>query len=168
MASGSTQKLEGVFLLMGLYLFQAVLGTTVIPLCGRNETDNCTTALVRTGNSQRMVQMGITTCKPEMQNYCFKGQCMYVVDLNEYICRCDAGYFGVRCGHSNLNSVIQPLSKEYVALSILLSLFLLAAIALAIYFFYNWYQNKKRRRAASRNYQEVTTDAEKDNKLLQV
>lgn len=35
----------GLSLPLGLQLFRVVLSTTVIPLCGSNETDTCTTAL---------------------------------------------------------------------------------------------------------------------------
>lgn len=38
-----------------------------------------------------MAQVGITRCKPEMKDYCFHGQCVYVVDLNEHYCRYGEG-----------------------------------------------------------------------------
>lgn len=34
-----------------------------------------------------MAQVGIARCKPEMKDYCFHGQCMYIVDLDEHYCR---------------------------------------------------------------------------------
>ncbi|XP_077170492.1 proepiregulin isoform X2 [Paroedura picta] len=157
-----------LILLAGLQLFQTVLSTTVIPLCGSNETDTCTTALVRTGTSPRVAQVGITRCRSEMQNYCFNGHCMYLVELDQHYCRCNMGYSGVRCGHSNLDLVRQPLSKEYIVLAVLLSLFFLAATSVTIYFFYKWYHEKNGRFSANRNYKEVTRETEKEGKLLHV
>nr|XP_056720712.1 proepiregulin-like [Euleptes europaea] len=152
----------------GLQLFQAVLSTTVIPLCSSNETDTCTTALVQTDSSTRVAQVGITRCRSEMQNFCFNGHCMYLVDLDQHYCRCNMGYSGVRCGHSNLELVKQPLSKEYIVLAVLLSLFFLTAASVAVYYVYRWYQKKNGRFSAKRNYEEVVRETEKDGKLLHV
>ncbi|XP_061445831.1 proepiregulin isoform X2 [Rhineura floridana] len=170
MARWSSHTIGGPLLFLGFHLFQSVLGTTVIPLCGTNETDNCTTALVRTQHSPRVAQVEITSCRSEMQNYCFNGQCIYLVSLNAHHCRCHKGYFGDRCSHSTLDSklVIQPLSNEYLALTIILVMLFFIAILVASYYFYRWYQNKKGRLAASRNYREVATETKKDNKLLHV
>ncbi|XP_027554337.1 proepiregulin isoform X1 [Neopelma chrysocephalum] len=134
------------------YLLQAALGTTVIPLCGPGEMENCTTALIQTENSPRVAQVGITRCKPEMKDYCFHGQCVYIVDLDEHYCRCDVGFSGVRCVHSEL--VRQPLSKEYVALTVIVVLLFVAAISLASYYIYRRYRNKRRQTNAS-EYKEV-------------
>ncbi|KAJ7313438.1 hypothetical protein JRQ81_004808 [Phrynocephalus forsythii] len=168
MATRSSLWIAGALLVLGLQFFQVILGTTVIPLCGRNETENCTTALVRTENSPRVAQVRITGCKSEMKNYCLNGQCMYLVELDRHSCRCDTGYVGDRCGHSTFEPVLQPLSDEYLALTIISVLLFLVAISLAVYFFYRWYQNKKRRLTDNREYKEVATNAEKDNKLLHV
>ncbi|XP_042333623.1 proepiregulin-like [Sceloporus undulatus] len=171
MAAERPSKMPGalmlLLLLLGLHLFQAVLGTTVIPLCGVNQT-NCTTALVRTEKSPRVAQVRITGCKSGMESYCFNGECMYLVELDQHSCRCNTGYVGARCGHSNLEPVHQPLSNEYLALTILLVLLFFIAISVAIYYYYRWYQNKKRRLATSKDYQAVARDTEKDNKLLHV
>ncbi|XP_027593615.2 proepiregulin isoform X1 [Pipra filicauda] len=137
---------------MSGYLLQAALGTTVIPLCGPGEMENCTTALIQTENSPRVAQVGITRCKPEMKDYCFHGQCVYIVDLDEHYCRCDVGFSGVRCVHSEL--VRQPLSKEYVALTVIVVLLFVAAISLASYYIYRRYRNKRRQTNAS-EYKEV-------------
>ncbi|XP_064567568.1 proepiregulin isoform X1 [Zonotrichia leucophrys gambelii] len=134
------------------YLLQAVLGTTVIPLCGPGEMENCTTALIQTENSPRVAQVGITRCKPEMKDYCFHGQCVYIVDLDEHYCRCDVGFSGVRCVHSEL--VRQPLSKEYVALTVIVVLLFLAALSLAAYYVCRRYRSKRRQTNAS-EYKEV-------------
>uniref|UniRef100_A0A8B9Q0Y2 Proepiregulin n=1 Tax=Apteryx owenii TaxID=8824 RepID=A0A8B9Q0Y2_APTOW len=136
------------------YVLQAVLGTTVIPLCAPGEMDNCTTALIQTENSPRVAQVGITRCKPEMKDYCFHGQCVYIVDLDEHYCRCDVGFSGVRCVHSEL--VRQPLSKEYVALTVILILLFLTAFSIASYYICKRCRNKKRQMNTS-EYKEVGT-----------
>ncbi|XP_062982611.1 proepiregulin [Elgaria multicarinata webbii] len=190
MASGSAQQTERVFLLLsniqeappaqclcinlahsfsaGLHLFQAVLGTTVTPLCGPNETESCTTALVRTENTPRAAHVLFKSCKADMRNYCMNGECRYILDLNKHSCKCHMGYFGSRCELSNLEVIQLPLSKEYLALTILMVLIFFMAISVAIYFYYRWYENKRRKLAARRNYEEVATDTEKDPALLHV
>ncbi|XP_061201808.1 proepiregulin [Neopsephotus bourkii] len=146
-------RVSSLLLFLG-YLLQAVLGTTVIPLCGPGEMENCTTALIQTENSPRVAQVGITRCKPEMKDYCFHGQCVYIVDLDEHYCRCDVGFSGVRCVHSEL--VRQPLSKEYVALTVIVVLLFLIAISIASYYICRRYRNKKRQMNTS-EYKEVGT-----------
>ncbi|XP_074848152.1 proepiregulin [Carettochelys insculpta] len=155
-------RVRSALLCLGVFLLQAASGTTVIPLCEPNDSENCTTALVKTESTPRAAQVGISRCKPEMQEYCFHGQCMYLVDLDEYYCRCDLGFSGVRCMHSEL--VTQRLSKEYLALTIILVLFFLTAAFIATYYFYQWYQHKKSQ-ANSQNYKEVDTH-EKNSTLL--
>ncbi|KAM9143930.1 proepiregulin [Pangshura tecta] len=162
-AGGCPPRMRRALLCLGFYLLQAVFGTTVIPLCEPNEMENCTTALIQTENSLGVAQVGITECKAEMQDYCFHGQCVYIVDLNEHYCRCDVGFSGVRCVHSEL--LIQHLSKEYLALIIILILFFLIATLVATYYFCIWYQNKKGRQANNREYKEVAVH-EKNPALL--
>lgn len=48
------------------------------------------------------------------------------------ILRCDVGFSGVRCVHSEL--VRQPLSKEYVALTVIVVLLFLTAVSIASYY----------------------------------
>ncbi|KAF7239016.1 Proepiregulin [Varanus komodoensis] len=147
-----------LFFSVGLHLSQAVLGTTVIPLCGSNETDRCTTNLVQTKATTQAAEVVVTSCQSGMQNYCFNGQCVYIVDLKQHYCKCKAGYVGVRCGHSNLELVHRPLNNEYLALTILMVLFIFLAVSVGIYFSYRWYENKKQRHAANRNYEQVATN----------
>ncbi|XP_075357470.1 bifunctional methylenetetrahydrofolate dehydrogenase/cyclohydrolase 2, mitochondrial-like isoform X3 [Mycteria americana] len=145
-------QLADIVIVAAGYLLQAVLGTTVIPLCGPGDMENCTTALIQTENSPRVAQVGITRCKPEMKDYCFHGQCVYIVDLDEHYCRCDVGFSGVRCVHSEL--VRQPLGKEYVALTVIVVLLFLIAISIASYYICRRYRSKKRQTNAS-EYKEV-------------
>ncbi|XP_007427670.1 proepiregulin [Python bivittatus] len=165
MAGCSSQSLGGSLLFVGWHLVQTALSTTVIPLCGVNKTENCTTTVetvlpvTQTGKQ--------TECKPEWQSFCFNGECKYSETLERYYCRCNEGFIGERCSHSNLDLVKQPLSNEYLAFTILMCLFFFIAILLSIYF-YRRYLNKKQRLATSKNYKEVATDTEKDHKLLHV
>ncbi|PKU37932.1 proepiregulin [Limosa lapponica baueri] len=68
--------------------------------------------------------------------------------------RCDVGFSGVRCVHSEL--VRQPLSREYVALTVIIVLLFLVAISLASYYICRRYQSKKRQTNPSQ-YKEVGT-----------
>uniref|UniRef100_A0A8C5MYQ8 Proepiregulin n=1 Tax=Leptobrachium leishanense TaxID=445787 RepID=A0A8C5MYQ8_9ANUR len=148
-------RLSSLVLLFSFYLMQTVCLTTVVPLCGSNESaGNCTTAMVKTNLSPRAAPVKVATCKGEMEDFCWNGQCMYLVDLDEHYCRCDKGYTGTRCTHTEL--VKQPLSEEYLALTIFLTLLLLLAIAVALFFAYKWYKNKKLSQPI-KEYKEVST-----------
>ncbi|ELW70475.1 Proepiregulin [Tupaia chinensis] len=103
-------------------------------LCLGESSDNCT-ALVQMDDSPRVAQVSITKCDPDMVGYCLHGQCIYLVDMEENYCRCEVGYTGVRCEHFIL-TVHQPLSKEYVVLTVILTMLFLIIIAGSIYYFY--------------------------------
>ncbi|EHB12768.1 Proepiregulin [Heterocephalus glaber] len=90
--------------------------------------------LVQMEDSPRVAQVSITKCASDMQGYCLHGQCIYLVDMSENYCRCDVGYTGVRCEHFFL-TVHQPLSKEYVALTVILVILTLVIVAGSIYYF---------------------------------
>ncbi|KAM4707709.1 proepiregulin [Discoglossus pictus] len=145
-------RCTSLLLLFGFQMFQMVCGTTVIPLCKSDE--NCTTAMVKTTNSPRVAPVKLAKCAPHMDSYCWNGQCMYIVELEEHYCKCDTGYRGLRCVDSELS--IQPMSQEYVALTIFVTVLLLLAIAIASFFAYKWYKNKKLRQP-SNEYKEVIT-----------
>ena len=51
--------------------------------------------------------------------------------------RCEVGYTGVRCEHFFL-TVQKPLSKEYVALTVILVILFLVVVAGSIYYFCRW------------------------------
>ncbi|XP_063281369.1 proepiregulin isoform X1 [Pelobates fuscus] len=139
----------------GFFLLQAVCGTTVVPLCNSDGSlENCTTAMIKTNSSPRAVAARVGACVGEMEKFCWNGQCMYFIDLDEHYCRCDKGYTGTRCTHSEL--VHQPLSEEYLALTIFLTVMLLLAVAVAAFFAYKWYKNKKLRQPI-KEYKEVNT-----------
>lgn len=148
-------RLSSLVLLYSLYLMQVMSLTTVVPLCNSNDSAvNCTTAMVKTNGSPRVAPVKISSCKEEMQDYCWNGQCMYLVDLDEHYCRCDKGYTGTRCTHTEL--VQKPPIEEYLALTIFLTFLLLLAIAVALFFAYKWYKNKKLSQP-TKEYKEVTT-----------
>ncbi|XP_054578058.1 proepiregulin [Eptesicus fuscus] len=139
----------------GFHLLHIVLGTTVIPSCIPGESEDNCTALVKTENSPRVAQVSITKCSSDMNGYCLHGQCIFLVDMSEKYCRCEVGYAGVRCEHFFL-TVQQPLSKEYVALTVILILFVLLLVAGSIYYFWRWYRNRESKK--SRNeYERVTS-----------
>lgn len=50
---------------------------------------------------------------------------------------CELGYAGVRCEHFYL-TVQQPLSKEYVALTVILALLVVLLCAGSVYYFWRW------------------------------
>ncbi|XP_049645826.1 proepiregulin [Suncus etruscus] len=140
---------------MGFYLLQAVFSTTVIPSCIPGESvDNCT-ALVQTEDDPRVAQVSITKCSPDADGYCFHGQCIYIVDMSENHCRCDLGYTGGRCEHFIL-TVKQPLSKEYMALTVILVILFLVVIGGSIYYFCRWYKHRKSKES-KKEYERVTS-----------
>lgn len=97
---------------------------------------------VQTEDNPRVAQVSITKCSSDMNGYCLHGQCIYLVDMSENYCRCEVGYTGVRCEHFFL-TVQQPLSKEYVALTVILVILFLIIVAGSIYYFCRWYRNRK-------------------------
>ncbi|XP_032322274.1 proepiregulin [Camelus ferus] len=148
-------QVPALLLCLGFHLLQAVLSTTVIPSCIPGESkDNCT-ALVQTEDNPRVAQVSITKCSSDMNGYCLHGQCIYLVDMSENYCRCEVGYTGVRCEHFFL-TVQQPLSKEYVALSVILVILFLVLVAGSIYYFCRCYRNRKGKEP-KKEYERVTS-----------
>ncbi|KAF3825108.1 hypothetical protein GH733_005742, partial [Mirounga leonina] len=139
----------------GLHLLQAVLGTTVIPSCIPGESEDNCTALVQREDNPRVAQVSITKCSSDMNGYCLHGQCIYLVDMSQNYCRCEVGYTGVRCEHFFL-TVQQPLSKEYVALTVILIILFLVIVAGSIYYFCSWYRNQKSKEP-KKEYERVTS-----------
>ncbi|XP_053317602.1 proepiregulin-like [Spea bombifrons] len=149
------RTVSSLVLFLCFHMLQLVYGTTVVPLCKSGESvDNCTTAMVQTKKSPRVAPVRIVKCDAEMEGYCWNGQCMYLVDIDEHYCRCVKGYSGVRCTFAELTR--KPLSEEYLALTIFLSLLLIMAIAVAAFFAYKWYKIKKLREPI-KEYKEVNT-----------
>ncbi|KAM5284342.1 proepiregulin isoform 2-T2 [Hipposideros larvatus] len=155
MESRRAFSVPALLLCLGFHLLQAVLSTTVIPSCIPGESEDNCTALVRTDNSPRVAQVSITTCRSEMNGYCLHGECMYLVDMDKNYCRCEVGYAGFRCEHFFL-TVQQPLSKEYVALTVILIILFLLIVAGSIYYFCRWYRNRKSK-APKNEFERVTS-----------
>ncbi|XP_077606958.1 proepiregulin [Crocuta crocuta] len=153
----ASEELEGHGRVLALccHLLQAVLGTTVIPSCIPGESEDNCTALVQTEDNPRVAQVSITKCGSDMNGYCLHGQCIYLVDMSENSCRCEVGYTGVRCEHFFL-TVQQPLSKEYVALTVILIILFLIIVAGSIYYFCRWYRNQKSKEP-KKEYERVTS-----------
>lgn len=149
------RQVPTLLLVLVFYLLQAVFSTTVIPSCIPGESgDNCT-ALVQTEDNPRVAQVSITKCSADMNGYCLHGQCIYLVDMSENYCRCEVGYTGVRCEHFFL-TVQKPLSKEYVALTVILVILFLVIVAGSIYYFCRWYRNRKSKEP-KKEYERVTS-----------
>ncbi|KAJ1205920.1 hypothetical protein NDU88_001340 [Pleurodeles waltl] len=145
-----------LLLLGGLCLIHVSCCTTVIPLC---ESGNCTTALVRKEGTARAAKVRTIDCEEDKKYFCFRGRCQFILELNEFHCRCQKGYIGERCMYLEIESVTQPMSKEYVALSVVLSVLLVVVVALCSYFMYKWYRSKQRKKQnqPTKEYKEVTT-----------
>ncbi|XP_036891407.1 proepiregulin [Sturnira hondurensis] len=140
---------------LGFHLLQVLLSTTVVPSCAPGESgDNCT-ASDQTRNIPRVAQMSRMKCSSDMNSYCLHGECFYLVDMSQEHCRCEPGYTGSRCEHFFL-TVQQPLSKEYVALTVILSIFVLLLIAGSIYYFWKWSRNRKSE-TSRKEYERVTS-----------
>nr|XP_012319801.2 proepiregulin [Aotus nancymaae] len=147
-------RVPSLLFCLGFHLLQAVLSTTVIPSCIPGESnDNCT-ALVQTEDDPRVAQVSITKCSYDMNGYCLHGQCIYLVDMSQNYCRCEVGYTGVRCEHFFL-TVHQPLSREYVALTVILIILFLIIIVGSTYYFCRWYRNRKSKEP-KKEYERVT------------
>lgn len=142
-------------LCLGSHLLQAVISTTVIPSCIPGESEDNCTALVQMEDDPRVAQVQITKCSSDMDGYCLHGQCIYLVDMREKFCRCEVGYTGLRCEHFFL-TVHQPLSKEYVALTVILIFLFLIITAGCIYYFCRWYKNRKSKKSRE-EYERVTS-----------
>nr|XP_031539879.1 proepiregulin [Vicugna pacos] len=148
-------QVPALLLCLGFHLLQAVLSTTVIPSCIPGESEDNCTALVQTEDNPRVAQVSITKCSSDMNGYCLHGQCIYLVDMSENYCRCEVGYTGVRCEHFFL-TVQQPLSKEYVALTVILVILFLVIVAGSMYYFCRWYRNRKGKEP-KKEYERVTS-----------
>uniref|UniRef100_G3WWV7 Proepiregulin n=1 Tax=Sarcophilus harrisii TaxID=9305 RepID=G3WWV7_SARHA len=147
-------------------LLQNAHSTTVIPTCIPEESnDNCT-ALVQIENNPPVGPVAIAKCGEDMQGFCFHGQCIYLVDMSQHVCRCEVGYTGSRCEHFLL-TVHQPLSKEYVVLTVMLVILFLIIIVGGTYYFLRWYKNRKSKES-KKEYERVTLNDEKNSTFLQV
>ncbi|XP_006009406.1 proepiregulin isoform X2 [Latimeria chalumnae] len=78
----------GVFLtFLGFNLLQLVFSTTLVPLCGSGQTDKeCITPAVSV-ETPLVAAVKMDKCDPEKNNFCFHGECMYLVDLDQHHCR---------------------------------------------------------------------------------
>ncbi|XP_054450414.1 proepiregulin [Pteronotus mesoamericanus] len=146
---------RALLICLGFHLLQAVLSTTVIPSCIPGESEDNCTALVQPKNDPRVARASRTKCTSDMNGYCLHGECIYLVDMSEKYCRCELGYAGVRCEHFFL-TVQQPLSEEYVALAVILTIFFLLLVAGSIYYFWTWYRNRKSEKSR-KEYERVTS-----------
>ncbi|XP_063772921.1 proepiregulin [Pseudophryne corroboree] len=149
------RRICSVLIFFYFHMLQLACCTTVVPLCkSEDSVENCTTAMVQTAVSPRVTVVKVARCEKDMSTYCMNGHCLYLVELDEHYCRCERGYLGIRCSHLDL--VKQPMSEEYLALTIFLTSLLLVTAALAAFFAYNWYKSKKSSQSEQK-YKEVNT-----------
>ncbi|XP_069486748.1 proepiregulin isoform X1 [Ambystoma mexicanum] len=96
-------------------------------------------------------------CDADKKDYCLFGRCQYIVELETFRCRCQKGYYGERCVYLEL--VTQPMSEEYVALTAILSVLFVIAVAVGVFFAYKWYKRTlcKKQQQPSKEYKEVPT-----------
>ncbi|XP_015194540.1 proepiregulin [Lepisosteus oculatus] len=138
---------------LGLQLLQHVQSTTPSPLCGPGQVECSTLVSVpQSYETPQIAQVKIQKCDADMDKYCFHGECIFLVDLNEHHCRCEKGFTGSRCAHIEL--VSKPLNKEYILLTVVCVGLLLIALAGTLYFFYKWYK-KNKCTSREKKYQEV-------------
>ncbi|XP_040274043.1 proepiregulin-like [Bufo bufo] len=147
------RRMSSSLVLLCIHILQIVwCETTVSPSCKPGE--NCTTTLMHTTESPGVGVMRIVECAADIRQYCVNGRCLYLLDEDEYYCRCEYGYRGLRCTDSDLVQV--PANEEYLALTIFLTALLLLAVALVVFFAYKWYSLKKSSQP-NQKYKEVGT-----------
>ncbi|XP_039606776.1 proepiregulin-like [Polypterus senegalus] len=141
-------------LLLGVHMLKSVQGTTPSPSCipGQECLPTGSSFTSFSAIKPRAEEVRIEKCGPEMEKYCFNGDCMFFPDIREHHCKCDAGFTGIRCIHSEL--VFMPMSKEHLILTVTCTLLLLLAFAVAIYLTYKWCK-KNKCPPQQKKYQEV-------------
>uniref|UniRef100_A0A3B4AMJ7 EGF-like domain-containing protein n=1 Tax=Periophthalmus magnuspinnatus TaxID=409849 RepID=A0A3B4AMJ7_9GOBI len=98
--------------------------TRLMPYCGTYQREE----------RPHVEKRSILSCDSSFDNYCLNnGQCLFLVDLNENHCKCELGYLGTRCEHTQL--VVQPMKEEEVALIIVCVVLLILGLTGALYFF---------------------------------
>ncbi|KAG5841376.1 proepiregulin-like [Anguilla rostrata] len=146
------QGLTASFLLLfyGLSLLLGNKAESTSPSCSSNcSTSGAVTATPTVSTVQRVM---ILKCNSSMEDYCFHGECMFLVDLNEHHCKCAQGYAGHRCAHLSL--VIQPVSQERLILTVVCAALTILGFAGAAYFLYRWFK-KNAGSPQQKEYQEV-------------
>ncbi|XP_068167302.1 proepiregulin-like [Antennarius striatus] len=95
------------------------------------------------GESPHVVKRSTQSCDSSYDNYCLnQGQCMLLVDVNEHHCKCEAGFYGPRCGHMEL--VFRPMREEQIIVIIFCLSLLIIGLSGALYFCCKWYKNKQK------------------------
>ncbi|XP_061117257.1 proepiregulin-like [Conger conger] len=125
--------------------------TNPSPSCGPNCSTSGVTA-VPVGSTTRKGHVMIQKCNSSMEDYCFHGECMFLVDLNEHNCKCERGYSGHRC--ALLSPVILPLSEESLILTVVCVSLTIIGITGGAYFLYRWHK-KNTGPPRQKEYQEV-------------
>ncbi|XP_035496952.2 proepiregulin-like [Scophthalmus maximus] len=84
-----------------------------------------------------VVKRSTRSCDSTFDDFCLnKGQCMFLVDIDEHHCRCDVGFYGPRC--ANLELVTQPMGDGQMIVTVFCVSLLIVGLAGALYFFCKW------------------------------
>uniref|UniRef100_UPI00398ECD1D uncharacterized protein n=1 Tax=Pristiophorus japonicus TaxID=55135 RepID=UPI00398ECD1D len=116
-----------------LCLYHSSESTTIRPRCAPGQRDPECNTTDSNVIIPRVAEMR-SKCPSSMESYCLNGDCVYIARENLHYCRCTKGYTGARCMHFEL--VQQPMSKEDVALTVAVVVFVLAGLLIASYLIY--------------------------------
>ncbi|XP_062238051.1 proepiregulin-like [Platichthys flesus] len=94
------------------------------------------------GQHPHVVKRSTQSCDSTYDHYCLnKGQCMFLVDINEHHCNCEKGFHGFRCASPEL--VIQPMGKEQLIVTVFCVSLLIIGLTGALYFCFKWYKKNR-------------------------
>ncbi|XP_069379152.1 proepiregulin-like [Paralichthys olivaceus] len=69
------------------------------------------------GQRPHVVKRSTKSCDSTYDNYCLnKGQCKFLVDINEHHCKCEKGHYGLRC--ASLEFLIQPAGEGQITVTV--------------------------------------------------
>uniref|UniRef100_A0A8C5H161 EGF-like domain-containing protein n=1 Tax=Gouania willdenowi TaxID=441366 RepID=A0A8C5H161_GOUWI len=97
---------------------------------------------VQSEERHHVVKRSSQPCSDSFDKYCLnKGQCMFLVEVNEHHCKCERGHYGPRC--ETLELVVQPMGEEQTIAIIFCVCLLIVGVAGALYFCCKWCKKKK-------------------------
>ncbi|XP_037337210.1 proepiregulin-like [Pungitius pungitius] len=94
------------------------------------------------GERPHLVKRDTQMCDSTLDSYCMNsGQCMLLVDINEYHCKCERGFYGSRC--SQMELVAQPMGEKQIIVTIFCVVLMIVGLAGLLYFCCKWYGKNK-------------------------
>ncbi|XP_028313826.1 proepiregulin-like [Gouania willdenowi] len=104
--------------------------------------DGSSLSAVQSEERHHVVKRSSQPCSDSFDKYCLnKGQCMFLVEVNEHHCKCERGHYGPRC--ETLELVVQPMGEEQTIAIIFCVCLLIVGVAGALYFCCKWCKKKK-------------------------